>query len=154
MARASYLGIGDKARKVKKIYMGIGDKARKVKKVYVGDANGKARLCWSAEANVYVGTFTTTSTTMKKTFSDLKFKPKGIMIIKTDYGLVVPDIITASSANGALYYYTNADGFTKITNDFWKVTFNSNSVIVESKANDGWNARFNGTYQYAIWGDE
>lgn len=46
MAKSIYVGVGDKARKVKKLYVGVNNVARKVKKVYVGDANGKARLCY------------------------------------------------------------------------------------------------------------
>ena len=49
MAKAVYVGVGSKARKMKKAYIGIGGKARKVKKMYIGDSSGKARLCYSAE---------------------------------------------------------------------------------------------------------
>ena len=45
MARKAFVGIGDKARKVKKIYAGIASKARWVKKAYVG-IGGVARLFW------------------------------------------------------------------------------------------------------------
>lgn len=46
MAKAMYIGVDNKARKVKKAYIGVDGKARKVKKIYVG-VNGVARLCWS-----------------------------------------------------------------------------------------------------------
>lgn len=49
MAKAVYVGVDTKARKMKKAYIGIGGKARKVKKMYIGDSSGKARLCYSAE---------------------------------------------------------------------------------------------------------
>mgnify|MGYP004595407011 CR=1 FL=1 len=49
MAKAVYVGVGSKARKMKKAYIGIGGTARKVKKMYIGDSSGKARLCYSAE---------------------------------------------------------------------------------------------------------
>lgn len=49
MAKAVYVGIDSKARKMKKAYIGIGGTARKVKKMYIGDSSGKARLCYSAE---------------------------------------------------------------------------------------------------------
>ena len=49
MAKAVYVGVDSKARKMKKAYIGIGGKARKVKKMYIGDSSGKARLCYSAE---------------------------------------------------------------------------------------------------------
>lgn len=49
MAKNIYVGIDDKARKTKKMYVGVDGKARKAKKVYIGDANGKARLAWSAD---------------------------------------------------------------------------------------------------------
>lgn len=57
MAKAVYVGVGSKARKMKKAYIGIGGKARKVKKMYIGDSSGKARLCYSAELKK-VGTAT------------------------------------------------------------------------------------------------
>ena len=41
MAKAVYVGVGSKARKMKKAYIGIGGKARKVKKMYIGDSSGK-----------------------------------------------------------------------------------------------------------------
>ena len=46
------MGVGSKARKMKKAYIGIGGKARKVKKMYIG-VGGKARLCYSAELERY-----------------------------------------------------------------------------------------------------
>ena len=60
MAKAVYVGVGSKARKMKKAYIGIGGKARKVKKMYIGDSSGKARLCYSAELKK-VGTATALS---------------------------------------------------------------------------------------------
>ena len=52
MAKAVYVGVDSKARKMKKAYIGIGGKARKVKKMYIG-VGGKARLCYSAELERY-----------------------------------------------------------------------------------------------------
>lgn len=52
MAKAVYVGVGSKARKMKKAYIGIGGRARKVKKMYIG-VGGKARLCYSAELERY-----------------------------------------------------------------------------------------------------
>lgn len=46
MAKAVYVGVDSKARKMKKAYIGIGGTARKVKKMYIGDSSGKARLCY------------------------------------------------------------------------------------------------------------
>ena len=60
MAKAVYVGVDSKARKMKKAYIGIGGTARKVKKMYIGDSSGKARLCYSAELE-YVGTATALS---------------------------------------------------------------------------------------------
>ena len=57
MAKAVYVGVGSKARKMKKAYIGIGGTARRVKKMYIGDSSGKARLCYSAELKK-VGTAT------------------------------------------------------------------------------------------------
>ena len=54
MAKGLFVGIGGKARKVKKIYVGIAGKARKVKKAYIGIA-GKARLFWSGGQLAYYG---------------------------------------------------------------------------------------------------
>jgi hypothetical protein len=48
MAKGMYVGVGGKARKIKKAYVGIGGKARKIKKAYVG-IGGKARLVWTSE---------------------------------------------------------------------------------------------------------
>ena len=53
MAKAVYVGVDSKARKMKKAYIGIGGTARKVKKMYIGDSSGKARLCYSAELEKY-----------------------------------------------------------------------------------------------------
>ena len=36
MAKAVYVGVGSKARKMKKAYIGIGGTARKIKKMYIG----------------------------------------------------------------------------------------------------------------------
>ena len=40
MAKAVYVGVDSKARKMKKAYIGIGGTARKVKKMYIGDSSG------------------------------------------------------------------------------------------------------------------
>ena len=48
MAKNAYVGVDNKAKKIKNIYVGIDDKARKVKKVYIG-VNGVARLCYSGD---------------------------------------------------------------------------------------------------------
>lgn len=47
MAKVSYVGASDKARRVKKLFVGIDGKARKVKKAYVG-IGGVARLFFSS----------------------------------------------------------------------------------------------------------
>ena len=60
MAKAVYVGVDSKARKMKKAYVGIGGTARKIKKMYIGDSSGKARLCYSAELEK-VGTATALS---------------------------------------------------------------------------------------------
>lgn len=41
------VGVGNKARKVKRLYVGVNGKARKIKKAYIG-VNGKARLCYKS----------------------------------------------------------------------------------------------------------
>lgn len=67
MAKAIYVGVGGKARKVKEIYVGVNGTARAVKKVYVG-VGGKARLAWeddtwSAWPSTFQGTLTITGET-------------------------------------------------------------------------------------------
>ena len=52
MAKAMYVGVSDKARKVKKAYVGVDNVARKIKKAYVGIAN-VARLFFSGEPIFY-----------------------------------------------------------------------------------------------------
>ena len=47
MAKALYVGVGGKARKMKAAYIGISGKARKIKKIYVG-VGGKARLVYQS----------------------------------------------------------------------------------------------------------
>lgn len=49
MAKAAYIGVTEKARKVKNIYIGVNGIARKVKKGYIG-VNGVARLFYDADA--------------------------------------------------------------------------------------------------------
>ena len=51
MSKATYIGVNDVARKVKKIYIGLDNVARKVKKGYIG-VNGVARLFYSSAAFV------------------------------------------------------------------------------------------------------
>ena len=57
MAKGMYVGVGGKARKIKKAYVGIGGKARKIKKGYVG-IGGVARCFWSGGELGYYGTAT------------------------------------------------------------------------------------------------
>ena len=57
MAKAMYIGVDSKARKVKKMYVGVDGKARKVKKAYIG-VDGKARCFYKTE---FQKTGTTTS---------------------------------------------------------------------------------------------
>lgn len=45
MAKELYIGVDNKARKVKKIYIGVNNIAREVKAAYVGVDN-LARLCY------------------------------------------------------------------------------------------------------------
>lgn len=47
MAKVSYVGASDKARRVKKLFIGIDGKARKIKKAYIG-VGDKARLFFSS----------------------------------------------------------------------------------------------------------
>ncbi len=44
---SGYIGVGNKARKIKSCYIGIDGKARKIKKMYVG-IGGKARLFYNS----------------------------------------------------------------------------------------------------------
>ena len=60
MAKKCYVGVSNKARRIKKIYVGVGNKARRIKKAYVGVGN-KARLCYTTEL-AYWGTASALST--------------------------------------------------------------------------------------------
>ena len=57
MAKSLYVGVSDKARKVKKMYFGVDGKARKVKKAYIG-IGGVARPFFSSGELAYYGTVT------------------------------------------------------------------------------------------------
>lgn len=62
MAKGVYIGVGNKARKVKAMYIGVGGKARKIVKGYIG-VGGKARPFWSGGEDLnkkveYYGTIT------------------------------------------------------------------------------------------------
>ena len=59
MARGMYIGVDDKARKVKQMYVGVDSKARRVKKGYIG-IGGVARPFWGGEA-LYYGSVTALS---------------------------------------------------------------------------------------------
>lgn len=48
MAKSIYIGVDNKARKVKKLYIGVNDKARKIKKGYIG-VDGVARLFYYSD---------------------------------------------------------------------------------------------------------
>lgn len=48
MPRVPYIGVNDKAKKVKKMYIGVDGKARKILKAYVG-VNGIARIFYTAD---------------------------------------------------------------------------------------------------------
>lgn len=54
MAKGAYIGVSDKARKIKKGYIGVDGKARKIKKGYIG-VGGVARPCWGEGKLVYFG---------------------------------------------------------------------------------------------------
>lgn len=58
MSNAGYIGVSDKARKIKKMYVGVNGVARQVKKAYVGDAYNKARLWYTARYFEYTGNYT------------------------------------------------------------------------------------------------
>ena len=66
MTQSIYVGVDNKARKVKSLYVGVDGVARKVKKVYIGDTNGKAQLCYidslvSGNIAVKVGIYSTSN---------------------------------------------------------------------------------------------
>ena len=148
MSKGSYIGVSDKARKVKSIYVGVDGKARKIKKAYIGDANGKARLCWSGEKlpQMQAGTFTSTGTSY--TISDLQFKPVGVLAVLTtpySYKRVGNDIvITIPPSGGYLYSGSNHQVFQSASN---AATYSDNSVKLTG-------GTFGGTYQYVVWGEE
>lgn len=115
ISRGVYVGVANKARKVKKMYVGVDGKARKVKKGYIG-VNGKARLFYQP--------FSTFS--VKKSLSDggmgadvagVSFQNKAIFaggftsfktemnasstVISIDKNLTKTDLTSLSSALGA-----------------------------------------------------
>ena len=55
MAKKAYIGIDNKARKVKKMYIGVDGVARKIKKAYIG-VGGVARPCFGGGELVRYGT--------------------------------------------------------------------------------------------------
>ncbi len=57
MAKGAWIGIGDKARKIKKSWIGVDNKARKVKKMWIG-IGGVAKLFFSSEGIDYYKTMT------------------------------------------------------------------------------------------------
>ena len=57
MAKKAYIGIDNKARKVKKMYIGVGGVARKIKKAYIG-VGGVARPCFGGGELEYYGQIT------------------------------------------------------------------------------------------------
>ena len=61
MARGAYIGVSDKARKIKKGYIGVDGKARKIKKGYIG-VGGVARPFWSGGELAYFGEISPIST--------------------------------------------------------------------------------------------
>lgn len=66
MAKKAYVGVSNKARRVKKIYIGISGKARKVRKGYIGVA-GKARLFFMHGTLKYHEGYTNCTTTNLRT---------------------------------------------------------------------------------------
>lgn len=58
MSKAGYIGVSDKAHKIKKMYVGVNGVARQVKKAYVGDVNGIARQWFASRYFEYTGDYT------------------------------------------------------------------------------------------------
>ena len=63
MSKAAYIGVGNVARKVKKMYVGVNGVARQVKKGYVG-VNGVARQFFASSYFEYSGTYTESDMTI------------------------------------------------------------------------------------------
>lgn len=55
MAKGIYVGIDNKAKKIKNLYVGVGYLAKRITKAYVG-VGGKARLCYCLDYIAYYGT--------------------------------------------------------------------------------------------------
>ena len=77
MAKKAYIGVGDKARKVKKIYLGISGVARQMQKGYVG-VNGVARLFFENAFKVTVSGYSK------------NYLGNAYAVITPDNGVVVP----------------------------------------------------------------
>lgn len=104
MTQSIYVGVDNKARKVKSLYVGVDGVARKVKKVYIGDTNGKAQLCYidslvSGNIAVKVGDYYTSNEMpddiefinlygFSKNFGDLTSNTTGLSF----YNFVAEDI--------------------------------------------------------------
>lgn len=87
-----YIGVNNIARKIKSAYVGVNGTARKVKAVYVGDANGKARLVWTAGIpyDIILATGTTSFTVSKDggaTFTTVSTNlPVAVNVLEYDFG--------------------------------------------------------------------
>ena len=139
------------ARNVKNIYVGVDGVAREVKKAYIGDANGLARLCYSAGIPFASGTITTTSASKTLTISDLPFKPTFAVIMyqcnTSNYGGLL-------GAHGNNIFYDNY-GYANVpfSSDV-TITYGVNSVTITNIATSSFkNVYFHkGTYSYIILG--
>lgn len=95
MAKGAYIGVGGKARKVKKKYIGVDGVARKIKKAYIG-IGGVARPCFGGGELVYWGKATNLSTDLtglaaastKNEYSEYAFFGGGYKDSSTDSALV------------------------------------------------------------------
>ena len=125
--------------------------ARKIKKAYIGDANGLARLCYSAGIPFASGTITTTSASKTLTISDLPFTPTFAVIMykcnTSNYGGLLG--VHGNNSFYDNYGYANMSFSTDVT-----ITYGTNSVTITNNATSSFrNVYFHkGTYSYIILG--
>ena len=104
MGKSAYIGLADKARKIKTMYVGVDGKARKIKKAWIGDANGKAREWWSGGKGsniVYVSKASKGTTSSNRYVTGFTSTDKA-----TTFAQTASKLTTISSSSSAKPYIT------------------------------------------------
>lgn len=104
MAKGAWIGIGDKARKIKKSYVGINGVARKIKKMWIGVGN-VARLFWSGAGEIsYYGRITS-----KNSYENPAYASVGnyALVGCNNYSNTIDSISTSLTVGSAPVYHMN-----------------------------------------------